>query len=176
MKKSKEYSVRQAMQKKFAEEIHVADMVEVMEFYPDDMTADVKPLVMAVREERFMSRPPILKVPVAMLGSKDFFIRPWYKAGDVGLIVYLDYDSDNVFVSGGEAEPLTMGCHTGKDGIFIGGVMCGCRLAEGMPDETIAIGSGENYLAVGKEGIVIHGKMELNGGLKVNGKAVLLAE
>lgn len=176
MKKSREYSTRQAMQRKLAEEIHVADMVEVMEFYSDDMTVDVKPLVMAVREERFVSRPPILKVPVATLGSRDFFIRPWYKAGDVGLIIYLDYDSDNAFASGEETEPLTMGCHTGKDGIFIGGAMCGCSPLEGVPDEAIAIGSGKNYLAVGKDGITVHGKMELSGGLKVDGKAVMLAE
>ena len=106
MNKSRGYSTRQAMQRKMAEEIHFADMVEVMEFYPDDMTVDVKPLVMAVREERFVSRTPILRVPVRTLGSREFFIRPWYKAGDVGVIVYLDYDSDNAFASGEEAEPL----------------------------------------------------------------------
>lgn len=176
MKRSREYSTQQALQKKMAEEIHVADMVEVIEFYPDDMTVDVKPLVMAVREERFVSRPPVLKVPVATLGSEEFFIRPWYKAGDTGIIVYLDYDSDNVFASGEEAEPLTTGCHTGKDGIFIGGVMCGCNPVESIPEETIAMGSGENYVAVGKEGIIIHGKIELDGELNVNGKAVMLAE
>ncbi len=176
MKRSREYSTRQAMQRKMAEEIHVADLVEVMEFYPDDMTVDVKPLVMAAREDRFISRPPVLKVPAAMLGSRDFFIRPWYKAGDLGFIVYLDYDSDNAFASGEESEPLTTGCHTGKDGIFIGGVICGETSMEGIPEETIAIGAGENYMAFGKDGITIHGKMELEGELKVNGKRVMLAE
>lgn len=176
MKRSDEYAIRQAMQRKAAEEIHVADLVQVMEFYPDDMTVDVKPLVMAVSEERFISRPPVLKVPVATLGSREFFIRPWYKAGDVGIIVYLDYDSDNAFASGEESEPLATGCHTGKDGIFMGGVMCGETFMEGIPEETIAIGSGENYMAFGKDGITIHGKMELEGELKVNGKAVMLVE
>ena len=176
MNRSREYSVRQAMQRKMAEEIHVADMVEVIEFYPDDMTVDAKPLVMAVSEDRFISRPPILKVPVATLGSREFFVRPWYKAGDVGIIVYLDYDSDNAFASGEEAEPLTTGCHTGKDGIFIGCIMCGYSPVEGIPEETIAIGTGENYMAFGKEGINICGKIKLDGELEVNGKTVMLVE
>ncbi len=175
MRKSREFSVRQAAQRKMAEEIHVADMVEVMEFYPEDMTVDVKPLVMAVREDGFASRPPVLKVPAATLGSGEFFIRPWYRPGDVGVILYLDYDSDNALASGLESEPLTTGCHSGRDGVFIGGLLCGCSPAEGLPEETVVIGAGENYMAFGKEGITVHGKMVVDGKLEVDGKPVVPA-
>ena len=105
MKKSNQYSMDQAMRRKMAERIHVADMVEVISFYPEDMTVDVKPLVMGIREECFVSRPPVMKVPAATLSGNGMFIRPWYREGDIGIIVYLDYDTDNVFVSGGIRTP-----------------------------------------------------------------------
>ena len=164
------------MQRKLAKEIHVADIVEVLEYYPDDMTADVKPMVMAASEGKTVSRPPILKVPVAMLGCREFFIRPWYNPGDVGVIVYLDYDSDNVLGSGEEAAPTTTGCHTGNDAVFIGGAICGGSRTQGLPGEAIAIGTEENYMAFGKDGITVHGKIDMEGELTVRGKTVKLAE
>lgn len=176
MKRSMGNSVRMAAKRKAAEEIRVADIVEVMEFYPEDMTVDVKPLVMAVKEEKFISRPPVLKVPVIVPGDGEFFLRPWYKAGDVGMLIYLNYDSDNVLASGEEAEPLTTGCHTGKDGVFVGGVVCGHSPFSALPEETAVVGAGENYIAFARDGIRIHGKMEMEGEMKVNGKAVMLAE
>lgn len=176
MNKSKGYSNRQAMQRKMAKEIHVADVVEVLEYYPDDLTVDVKPMVMAVNEEKLVPRPPILKVPVAMLGGKEFFLRPWYSPGDIGVIVYLDYDSDNVLESGKEAGPPTTGCHTGNDAVFIGGAICGGGRMQGLPEETIAVGAGGNYMAFGKDGITVHGKMDMEGELTVRGKAVKLVE
>lgn len=54
--------------------------------------------------------------------------------------------------------------------------MCGGNHIEGIPEETMAIGAGENYMALGKEGIAIHGKIKLDGELEVNGKAVMLVE
>lgn len=173
MKKSNQYALNQSMQRKMSEQIHVADMVEVISFYPEDMTVDVKPLVMGIKEEHFISRPPIMKVPAATLSGNGIFIRPWYRAGDIGIIVYLDYDTDNVFASGMESEPLTTGCHTGKDGVFIGGTICGSAPPEGFPGDSLVIGTEENYMAVGGEGIQIHGKVEIEGELKVNGKSVL---
>ncbi len=175
MKRSGEYAVREAARRKEAEAIHVADLVEVLEFYPDDMTVDVKPLVMAVKEETFVSRPPVLKVPAMVLGGREFFLRPWYRPGDVGVIVYLDYDSDNALAAGEEAEPLTTGCHSGKDGFFVGGAICGGIMA-GLPEEAIVAGAGENYVAFSEDGIKIQGKFEVEGELRVNGKAVMLAE
>lgn len=176
MKKSSQYSLNQAMQRKMVEQIKVADLVEVIAFYPEDMTVDVKPLVMGIKEERFISRPPIMKVPIATLSGNDIFIRQWCREGDIGLIVYLDYDTDNAFISGEESEPLTRGCHTGKDGIFIGGTMCGKMLPESLPKDSLVIGTEENYIVFNQNGIHVHGKIEIEGEIKVNGKSVLVEE
>lgn len=176
MRKSKQYSTNQALQRKAAEQIHVADLVEVLSFYPEDMTVDVKPLVMGIKEESFISRPPIMKVPVATISGNGIRIRPCYREGDIGCIVYLDYDTDNAFVSGKETKPLTIGCHTGKDGVFIGGVMCGETMPENFPAGSLVIGTEENYITFENNKIQIHGKVEIEGELKVNGKAVMTKE
>lgn len=176
MKKSKQYSLTEALQRKTAEQIHVADLVEVISFYPEDMTVDVKPLVMGIKEKSFISRPPVLKVPVAAISGNGIYIRPWYQEGDVGCIAYMDYDTDNVFISGKEAEPLTTGCHTGKDGIFIGGIMCGKTIPEGFPADLLVIGTEENYIAFGVDKVQMYGNIEIEGELKVNGKPVLTKE
>lgn len=176
MNRTKDYSNRLAKQRKMAKEIHVADVVEVLEYYPDDLTVDVKPMVMAAEEGKFISRPPVLKVPVATLGGRGFFLRPWYTPGDIGVIIYLDYDSDNVLASGEESGPPTTGCHTGKDAVFVGGAICGEGRLQGLPDEAIAVGTGENYMAFGKDGITVHGKIDMEGELTVKGKAVKLVE
>ena len=176
MKRSGQNALNQAMQRKMAEQIHVADLVEVLSFYPEDMTVDVKPLVMGIKEKSFVSRPPIMKVPIATLSGKDVFIRPWYQEGDIGIIIYMDFDTDNAFLSGEETEPLTTGCHTGKDGVFVGGVICGRSFPESFPPDSLVVGTENNYIAFSADKIQVYGTVEIKGELRVNDKAVLTEE
>lgn len=158
MNKTKLYAIEQARKRGFQKSICVAELVQVLEFYAEDMTVDVRPLVMAGQEETFIERPPVLKIPVVMLGSAEIPIRPWYKTGDVGLVVYLDQDSDNVLISGSDSEPQTVGYHTGEHGVFIGTVLCGNMLLE-MPEnpeeKAVSAGLKEQYISITEEEIKI---------------------
>jgi len=106
--------------------VKVAELAQVIEFYPDAMRADVKPLVKYPDGNNYLSCPPILSVPVLCTFGSDGtpYCAEWRK-GDIGLIVYLDRDSDGVLISGGESAPNTERVHSGDDAVLIGGVPTG---------------------------------------------------
>ena len=183
MNRSKAYALEQAKIRAQKKNICVAELVRVVEFYQDDMTVDVIPLVMEKQQDTFIERSPLLKIPVMLLGSLDIPVRPWYQAGDVGLVVYLDQDSDNVLVSGDISEPQTLGYHTGEHGIFIGTILSGGKMLD-MPDQhdkrAISAGMPEHYITVSEKEISIktsrevkiEGKVRIEGSLEVNGISV----
>lgn len=183
MNRSKAYALEQAKIRGQKKSICVAELVQVAEFYQDDMTVDVIPLVMEKQRDSFIERSPLLKIPVMLLGSLDIPVRPWYQAGDVGLVVYLDQDSDNVLESGNASKPQTLGYHTGEHGVFIGTILSGGKVLE-MPDKpeekAISVGMEEHYIAVTEKEICIKtskevkikGKVKIEGSLEVNGVSV----
>lgn len=180
MNRSKSYALEQAKIRGQKKSICVAELVQVAEFYPDDMTVDVIPMVMEKQRDSYIEKSPLLKIPVMLLGSLDIPVRPWYQSGDVGLVVYLDQDSDNVLESGNVSEPQTLGYHTGEHGVFIGTILSGGRVLN-MPDKpdekAISAGMTEHYISVTEDEISIRtskevkikGKVKIEGSLEVNG-------
>lgn len=180
MNRSKAYALEQAKIRGQKKSICVAEIVQVAVFYPDDMTVDVVPMVKEKQQDSYIEKSPLLKIPVMLLGSLDIPVRPWYQAGDVGLVVYLDQDSDNVLDSGSISEPQTLGYHTGEHGIFIGTILSGGRVLNmpEKPDEkAISAGMTEHYISVTEDEISIRtskevkikGKVKIEGSLEVNG-------
>ncbi len=180
MNRSKAYALEQAKIRGQKKSICVAELVQVAVFYPDDMTVDVVPMVKEKQQDSYIEKSPLLKIPVMLLGSLDIPVRPWYQAGDVGLVVYLDQDSDNVLDSGSISEPQTLGYHTGEHGIFIGTILSGGRVLNmpEKPDEkAISAGMTEHYISVTEDEISIRtskevkikGKVKIEGSLEVNG-------
>ena len=158
MNRSKAYALEQAKIRGQKKSICVAELVQVAVFYPDDMTVDVVPMVKEKQQDSYIEKSPLLKIPVMLLGSLDIPVRPWYQAGDVGLVVYLDQDSDNVLDSGSISEPQTLGYHTGEHGIFIGTILSGGRVLNmpEKPDEkAISAGMTEHYISVTEDEISI---------------------
>lgn len=162
MDRSTESAYEEALRNNIIKSICVADLVKVIAFYPEDMTVDVKPVMRDKRNGQSISRPPILKVPVAMLGGAGLLIRPWYEAGDTGVIIYLDSGSDKALLTGQEDDPITPDRHTGQEAVFCGIIATGG--VHGLPKEGIVIGNSETYIAVTDGQIILHGKVvEENG-------------
>lgn len=180
MNRSKAYALEQAKIRGQKKSICVAELVQVAVFYPDDMTVDVIPMVKEKQQDSYIEKSPLLKIPVMLLGSLDIPVKPWYKEGDVGLVVYLDQDSDNVLESGCISEPQTLGYHTGEYGVFIGTIISGGKALD-MPDQpdkkAISAGMPEHYITVAEDEISIwtskevkiKGKVKIEGSLEVNG-------
>lgn len=165
------YNFQQIHDRRLSESICVAAIVQVTAFDPSKMTVDVQPLSKHLQNGNYESQPPILSIPVACTRSGGFIFRPWIKAGDVGLVVYLDHDLDSTVAGGKEAAPLTERNHATTDAVFIGGVIAGSYTVPGIPNESLALASedGSIYIAVTGKDIQIKGDVQIEGNIKIKG-------
>ena len=163
------YNYQQIHDRRLAESICVAAVVSVTAFDPAKMTVDVQPLSKHLQNGKYESQPPILSIPVACTRSGGFIIRPWIKAGDTGVVVYLDHDMDSTVSGGKEAEPLTERNHATTDAIFVGGIVSGSYMVQGFPGESLVLSTddGSVYAAVTKSGVKITGDVEVTGTITV---------
>ena len=156
--------------------ICVADIVKVLAFDEAALTVDVQPITRYPDEDTFQTKPPILAVPVATIYGGGFVIRPIYAAGDIGMVVYLDRDSDAVIAGGAEADPNTERLHSGDDAVFVGGIRAGGNSVSGHPSGSLSLGTadGSVYLSISPSGIDIKGSVTITGDLTVTGGVVNL--
>ena len=129
--KSAELNNAEANERKNLLKIRCADLVQVTAFDAGKMTVNVKPLVKREIGDTVVSPPPILGVKVANIplevevegkkGTVTVKINP----GDIGVVVYLDLDSDNAIKTGAESAPNSSRVHSGDDAVFVGVVQKG---------------------------------------------------
>jgi len=160
-----------AQDKKNREAVNVAALVRVVSFNPKAMTVTVQPLSKYLEGGTYKSQPPILDVPVTLTKSGGFIIRPWIKAGDVGLVVYVDHDIDRAVATGDEGEPNTERNHSTSDAVFVGAIVPGKNPVIGLPDEAVVLSTegGETYIAVMKDKVQIVGNVEIKGNATISG-------
>ena len=108
-RQSKKRAFEDAQAQSMASSICVADIVKVVAFDEANMTVDVQPITRYPDEDSFQTKPQVLAVPVAMIYGGGWAFRPVYQAGDIGVVLYLDRDSDAVIAGGAEADPNTDG-------------------------------------------------------------------
>ena len=129
--KSAELNNAEANERKNLLKIRCADLAQVTAFDAGKMTVNVKPLVKREIGDTVVSPPPILGVKVANIplevevegkkGTVTVKINP----GDIGVVVYLDLDSDNSIKTGAESTPNSSRVHSGDDAVFVGVVQKG---------------------------------------------------
>lgn len=117
MDKSRDLAHLQALEKQILERVHVADVVIVQSFDETKKRVTVKPLVNRKLGTNTVSAPPLLSVPVVMANTET---TPKLSAGDIGVVLYLDLDSDNAIITGGEGPPNSGRIHTVDDAVFLG--------------------------------------------------------
>lgn len=131
MRKSAELANREANERRAALKMRVADLVSVTSFDAEKMTVNAKPLVKREIDGTYVSPPPILSVKVARIPlkitveGKEAAVAPDIKPGDIGVVLYLDLDSDNAIMTGTESQPNSSRVHSGDDAVFIGKIMPG---------------------------------------------------
>lgn len=165
-----EYAYQKIHDKKLSESICVAAIVQVTKFDPAKMTVNVQPISKHLQNGKYESQPPILGIPVACTRSGGYIIRPWIKAGDSGVVVYLDHDMDSTVSGGKEAAPATERNHSSSDAVFIGPIVAGSFNVSGLPNESLAIAKedGSIYVAITKDKVSIKGNVEIDGELTVS--------
>ena len=129
--KSAELNNAEANERKNLLKIRCADLVQVTAFDAGKMTVNVKPLVKREIGDTVVSTPPILgekvaKIPleVEVEGKKET-VTVKINPGDIGVVVYLDLDSDNSIKTGAESTPNSSWVHSGDDAVFVGVVQKG---------------------------------------------------
>lgn len=172
----KPYNYQQIHDRRLAESICVAAVVSVTAFDPAKMTVDVQPLSKHLQNGKYESQPPILSIPVACTRSGGFIIRPWIKAGDVGVVLYLDHDMDSTVSGAKEAQPLTKRNHATTDAVFVGGIVAGGYTVQGLPSEALVLATddGSVYVAVTKGEVQIKGDVHVEG--KITASQDIVAE
>lgn len=153
---------KSAREERLAANLRVAELVKVVRFDAQTMTIDAQPLVQTNIDGVMANQPQLTGVPVAALSMGDFTIRPWYKKGDIGLIVICDKDIDAA-LDGKIAEPPTDRNHDITDAIFVGGIAKGGKAPSGLPSNALVLAAGGTYIAVKPDGIEINGTLKLNG-------------
>lgn len=173
---NKKRSYEDAKKQAEAAGLCVADIVKVISFDEKAMTVDVQPITRYPDEDTFQTKPQVLAVPVCTLYGGGFIIRPVYAAGDIGVVVYLDRDSDAVIAGGAEADPNTERLHSGDDAIFIGGIRTGSNTISGLPAGSLCLGTpdGSVYVSITKKGVDIKGNVTITGDLTTTGGTVNL--
>lgn len=164
-----------AQDKKNRQSVNVAALVKVTAFNAAAMTVDVQPLSQHLENGEYQSQPPILGVPCSFTKSGGFIIRPWIKAGDVGLVVYIDHDIDKAVADGQESKPNTERNHSTSDAVYIGGIVTGNAPVGGLPDGAAVIGTedGSTYIAVAPGTITLVGTVEIQGDVHATGDATV---
>ena len=131
MRKAAELAYAEAKERQDALKIRVADLVSVTAFNAAKMTVNVKPLVQREIAGTYVSPPPILAVKVAQIPlkitveGKTATVTPDIKPGDIGIVVYLDLDSDNAAMTGAESQPNSSRVHSVDDAVFVGVIVPG---------------------------------------------------
>ena len=175
MPRANPYEYQRVHDKKVAESVCVGAVVKVLTFDKKKMTVNVQPLSKRLENGSYESQPPILRIPVAVTRSGGFIFRPWYKPGDVGVVLYLDHDMDATVTGGKEATPLTERNHAATDAVFVGALVAGeYQVPASIPDESIALAKddGSIYIALKKDGIEIKGDITLKGNITQDGDTV----
>lgn len=156
---------------------HVAALVKVTAFYPDKMLVDVQPVSKWLDNGQYQSQPPILSVPVAPTRCGGFILRPWYKPGDLGAVLYLDHDMDKALEAGDECEPNTERCHSASDAVFVGGVVPGSAAIGDIPEGlAVAKEDGSIYIVIADGKIKILGDAEWKGNIDITGEVRITGE
>lgn len=117
MDKSRSLAHIQAQEKRTADRIRVADVVIVQSYDDIKKRVTVKPLVNRVLGNQMVSSPPLLSIPV-MMQNKAALLN--IESGDIGVVLYLDLDSDNAIQSGAEGPPNSSRTHAAGDAVFLG--------------------------------------------------------
>ena len=149
-----QFSYENQDKKATMESVRVGGFCRVEKFDPAKMTVDVQPLSKALDGGIYRTPPPVLGVPVALIRGGGFVHRPWYVAGDVGVLVYMDHDIDRIMDSGQECQPNTERNHSDEDAVFVGAISSRRNnTLKGLPEEAIVMATdgGDIQVAITKD-------------------------
>lgn len=160
------YAYKEYDRERQSQTLRVAELAQVVKFDPARLTVDLQPLATARLGAAAETSPAPMRmgVPVLCMGSTAYCVRPWYRPGDIGLIVYCDADI-TAALSGedGAADARSQRSHAAEDGVFVGGVLLSEQTLDRLPQDALVLTAGSSYVAVFSGGVSIVGELTING-------------
>ena len=102
--------------------LHTCLICKITKVDLEQMVADVKPLNQKkFKGENPQELPLIQSVPIALMHTKDFYIRPPYDVGDIVVVVFSERRIDEI-MNFGKDEAKGNRKHSMDDGIIISGL------------------------------------------------------
>lgn len=144
-------------------------MAKVLKFYPEDMRADVQPLLKTTDINGVeQDSSPTTNIPVMFPNSGDLYIRTPLVTGDLVLVMYSTVALDYVLESDKPVNPTIKRRFSQKDGVIVGGYR---------------FDGGTKTLSGSAEDLVIHRrstgtiiKFTKDGNLEISGAKVIKAQ
>lgn len=97
-------------------------LARVIKFYPEDMRADVQPLLCTTNlDGEEIENSPTTNLPVMFPNTKDLYIRFPLTKGDLVLVAYSTVSLDEILDSEAPVKPISSRRFSQKDGIVLGG-------------------------------------------------------
>lgn len=146
--------------------LNVAKLAKVVKFYPENMKVDVMPYP---TDESAM----IINVPLATIATKDYLVYYPLKPDDVVVLLFIDYDTDNILL--GEDSLETERGHDVSDCVAIGCISLFKEPLSPVDINGLVIQDkgGKTAIKLDKEGVEIEApKITLKGFATYKGKEI----
>lgn len=102
--------------------IYTALPAKVLKFYPEEMRADVQPLVAIVNEQGVeVPNSSTSNIPIIYPESKDIYVRHPLVPGDLVWVQYSTVALDDILASTNPVVPKSIRRFSQKDGVILGG-------------------------------------------------------
>ena len=146
--------------------LNVAKLAKVVKYYPENMKVDVMPYP---TEDSAM----IINVPLATIATKDYLVYYPLKPDDVVVLLFIDYDTDNILL--GEDSLETERGHDVSDCVAIGCISLFKEPLSVSDTDALLIQDkgGKTKIKLDKEGVEIEApKIALKGYATYKGREI----
>ena len=146
--------------------LNVAKLAKVVKFYPENMKVDVMPFP---TKDSAM----IINVPLATISTKDYLVYYPLKPDDVVVLLFIDYDTDNILL--GEDSLETERGHDLSDCVAIGCISLFKESLNVSDTDALLIQDkgGKTKIKLNKEGVEIESpSIKLKGHATYKGKEI----
>jgi len=146
--------------------LNVAKLAKVVKFYPENMKVDVMPFP---TKDSAM----IINVPLATISTKDYLVYYPLKPDDVVVLLFIDYDTDNILL--GEDSLETERGHDLSDCVAIGCISLFKEPLKVSDIDSLVIQDkgGKSKIKLNSEGVEIEApKIDIKGYATYKGKEI----
>mgnify|MGYP000901078340 CR=1 FL=1 len=150
--------------KQMMKDLNVMMIAQIQSYNPSNNTATVVPLHTEPNTNEVYN--PIPNIPIGFFSIGGYSIKVQPKNGDIILLIFCDYDMDNISIDGQTKDAKTTRTHSLQDAIVL-------PLSINFLNNTF---SATQDLIIQKDGTSAYAKLTQDGNWVLNGNSIKLGE